>query len=202
MRASLVAVLSALVALPVWATTMVAVDIPTLARNAELVVVGKVTKVASRWTQDKSGVVTDIEIAITETVKGAPRKAVTLVQAGGTVEEVRQKVHGMPSFVADEEVVLFLEPRGAARFATVGMAQGKFRVQRSEGSAATVLVDPELDGTLIDSVTRERITSHSNPMPLEELKRQVRQALVDATVKPSGNGVKPAGPTRPTNPIP
>jgi hypothetical protein len=198
MRASLVAVLGALVAVPAFATTMVAADLPTLTRKAQLIVVGKVTKVESRWTQDKSRVVTDIEIAITETVKGAPRKTVTLVQGGGTMGDVREKVHGMPAFAADEEVFLFLEPRGSQRFATVGMAQGKFRVQRSDVAAATVVVDPELEGTLIDTVTRERITSKSAPMPLEELKRQVRQALVDAAVKPSGSGAQPAGPTRPS----
>lgn len=196
MRLPFVALLGAVLAWPALATTMVAVDVPTLSQKAQSIVIGRVTQVASRWTSDKSRVVTDIEVVVTETLKGAAADKVLLVQTGGTVDDVRQVVHGMPSFTAGEEVFLFLEPRGASRFATVGMAQGKFQIRRSSAADAWVEPAPELAGSLLDTATGQRLDTQTHPITLEELKRQVRQALVDASRNPGSTGAQPNGPTR------
>lgn len=202
MRFPGIALVGVLLAWPSLASTVVAVDIPTLSQKAQAIVMGRVTKVASRWTSDKSRVVTDIEVAVTETLKGTALDKVLLVQSGGTVEDVRQVVHGMPSFAPGEEVFLFLEPRGASRFATVGMAQGKFQIQRNGAADAWVVPAPELAGSLLDAATGQRLDTQANPIKLDGLKRQVRQALVDASRKPSGTLTQPDGPTRPTTQVP
>ncbi|MBX7116849.1 MAG: hypothetical protein K1X64_21160 [Myxococcaceae bacterium] len=202
MKASVVAVLGILLAWPALASTVVAVDIPTLSQKAQSIVIGRVTKVASRWASDKSRVVTDIEVAVFETLKGTSVDKVLLVQAGGTVEDVRQVVHGMPSFMPGEDVFLFLEPRGSARFATVGMAQGKFQLQHGGAADAWVVPDLALAGALLDANTGQRLDTQANPLKLEEMKRQVRQALVDASRNPHGPLTQPEGPTRPATQVP
>lgn len=201
MRLKGIALACVLWALPASATTMIALDVPTLSRQASLIVTGRVTRVESRMTADQSRIVTDIDIEVAETLKGEFRKTLTLVQTGGTVGDRSQKMHGLATFTQGEEVLLFLEPRGSQRFATVGMAQGKFLIQRASDGQDTVRADPEAQGALIDAVTGQRVNAKTAPWPLSELKRQVRQALSDAAINPGGDkrpSVGPAGPTRPT----
>src|SRR5688572_8873843 len=91
------------------ATSMVGMDVPALARKSEAVVRGKVQRVESRWSGDRKRIVTEITVEVAETLKGEPPPVVTVIQPGGQVGDIGQRVDGMARFEKDEEVVLFLD---------------------------------------------------------------------------------------------
>ncbi|MBI3182062.1 MAG: hypothetical protein HYZ28_07940 [Myxococcales bacterium] len=163
---------------PASGTTMLAQDIVSLSRGADAVVQGKVTRVESRWNGDRTRIITEVDIEISEALKGAPGKKITVVQPGGVVGEIGQQVGGVASFREGEEVVVFLEARPGSTFLVSGMAQGKFRVERSsDGKAAFAIPEVEVDALLLDPATRAPVPPRVRPVKLEELKAQVRAAL-------------------------
>lgn len=164
-------------ALPAGATTQLAVDLSGLARGADAVIHGVVRRVESRWSGDKMRIVTDVEIQVTESLKGQPGGTVLVVQPGGRVGDVGQVVHGLAAFAPGEEVVVFLEKRGPRAFRVASMAQGKYQVKR-DGDGKTALAVPEpSEALLLDPVTRKPGASALRPMTLPELKAAVRAAL-------------------------
>src|SRR4051812_20754051 len=136
-----------------WATTMIALDLPALSRSAETIVHGTVTKVEAHLSRDGRRVSTQIDVEVKEAMKGEPGRAVTVIQPGGEVGDIGQLVSGTAHYTVGEEVVLFLERHGP-NFRTVGMAQGKYRVERStDGKAAFAMPEPEGDAMLVDPAT-------------------------------------------------
>jgi hypothetical protein len=144
--------------LPAGATTQLRVDLPELARNSDAVVHGVVRRVESRWSGDK----------------------LRVTQPGGRVGDIGQVVHGLASFTAGEEVVVFLEKRGARAFRVAAMAQGKYQVQRAgDGKSAMAVPEPS-EALLLDPATRQPTASALRPLTLTELKSAVRAALQSA----------------------
>lgn len=111
------------------ATTMLPLDLPALTAHAEVVIAGRVTALRATWTEDHEAIYTDVTLHIERVLAGPLRVGQDLVvrREGGVVDGIGMKVFGAPSFAKDEEVVLFVERRGAARY-VVGMAQGKLHV--------------------------------------------------------------------------
>jgi hypothetical protein len=184
-----------LAGLSAGATTLLAMDVPGLARGADAVVHGSVTRLDSHWTGDHLRIVTDIELEVTEALKGSVPKRLTVVQPGGVVGDIGQTVSGLASFKLGEEVVVFLERRAGDSFLVSGMAQGKFRVERSsDGKAAFAVPDSVGDALLLDPQTHQPVSSPKlapRPPTLEELKVQIKAAIK----APAGAFVEPAGRT-------
>jgi hypothetical protein len=167
-------------AVPASATTQLKVELSELTRGADAVVHGVVRRVESRWSGDKMRIVTDVEIQVTESLKGQPGGTVLVTQPGGRVGDVGQVVHGLASFSAGEEVVVFLEKRGARAFRVSSMAQGKYQVKRdADGKTALAVPEPS-EALLLDPVTRKPTASALQPVTLEALKAAVRAALESA----------------------
>jgi hypothetical protein len=167
-----------LIGLPAAATTMLRLDVPELAQSSDTVVHGTVRRVESRWSGDRRRIITDVEIQVTEALKGEPGSTVLLIQPGGSVGDIGQAVHGSASFTPGEEVVVFLERKGASAFRLSGMAQGKYQVRRAADSQ-TVLAVPEdtQQVLLLDPDTRQATTSTRKTLTLQELKAAIRTAL-------------------------
>jgi hypothetical protein len=166
--------------LSAFATTMIALDVETMSRTADSIVQGRVLKVEAHLTRDGRRVFTQIDVQVDEALKGQPPKTVTLTQPGGAVGDIGQLVSGTAHYQVGEEVVLFLEKYGP-RYRTVGMAQGKFRVERStDGKAAFAMPDPEGGATLVDALTHEPVTKSAQAVKLEAFKGQIRSALAPA----------------------
>ena len=125
-RGRALAPLLALVLLPATADTSVVMQLDAidLAERSDAVVRARVVDLQS----ELRGVVwTDVSLAVTEVLSGEAPDRITLSQPGGVAGGFGTKVFGMPDFVVDEDVVLFLEfsefgPR------VVGLAQGKATV--------------------------------------------------------------------------
>jgi hypothetical protein len=167
-----------LIGLPVGATTLLRTDVAELSSASDTIVQGTVRRVQSRWSGDGRRIVTDVEIEVTDTLKGQPGGTVLVTQPGGKVGDIGQVVHGLATFSPGEEVIVFLEKRGKVSFQVSSMAQGKFQVRR-DADGKTVLAVPESTGDtlLLDPVTRQPTTSAMKPVPLTELKASVRTAL-------------------------
>lgn len=171
-------VVALLLGLPAAATTMLRIDLPELAQTADTVVHGTVRRMESRWSGDHRRIVTDVEIQVTETLKGQAGSTVLVVQPGGRVGDIGQIVHGLASFTEGEEVVVFLERRGTSAFRVTGMAQGKYQVRRSS-ETHSVLAVPENtgDALLLDPSTRQPTASAQRTLTLDELKAAIKTAL-------------------------
>lgn len=181
-RALLPAVL--LLCLPAGATTMLRADLPELAQSSDTIVHGTVRRMESRWSGDGRKIVTDVEIQVTETLKGQAGDTVVVTQPGGQVGDIGQVVSGLASFSQGEEVVVFLERRGASSFRVTAMAQGKYQVQRSaDGTRVMAVPESTGDSLLLDPTTRQPTASSARTLPLSDLKASIRTALQQAPVR-------------------
>jgi len=173
------------VAVAASATTLIAMDVPALTRASDLIVRGTVVRVEPRWTQDKSRIITDNEILVSQILKGnLTGKTIVAMQPGGVVGDVGQAVHGVAKFNLGDEVVVFLEKRGERAF-VVGLAQGRFVVDRSGKEPMVRGGEEEL--YLVDARSHQPVEAPIKPMTLEALTALVRQSLGPAqTVTPAG----------------
>jgi hypothetical protein len=167
-----------LLGLPAAATTMLRLDLPELAQSSDTVVHGTVRRVESRWSGDRRRILTDVEIEVTESLKGQPGSTVLLTQPGGKMGDIGQVVHGSASFTPGEEVVVFLERRGATAFHLSGMSQGKYQVRRAaDGTSALAVPEDTQQVLLLDPDTRQATHSTRKTLTLQELKAAIRTAL-------------------------
>lgn len=163
---------------PASATSMLKVDLPELAQSAEVIVHGTVRRMESRWSGDGRLIVTDVEIQVTESLKGQAGNTLLVIQPGGSVGDIGQKVSGLASFAPNEEVVVFLRRRGPGSYQVTAMAQGKYKVMRTEGGTRALAV-PESTSELhlLDATTHAPTESSRRELPLAELKAAIRTAL-------------------------
>ncbi|MGK0358566.1 MAG: hypothetical protein ACI9U2_000855 [Bradymonadia bacterium] len=126
-----------------WATIVQALNLEQLSKTADVVVHGRVLSQSTAWNASHSRIYTVTTVSVTDPLKGPHKKgtAIQIRQLGGTVDGITQSIVGNAVLRTDEEVVLFLnhDPKKALHY-VVGMAQGKYTVQR-EGKAALVRHD-------------------------------------------------------------
>ena len=137
--------LVSLLATSTLASSAFQMDVTALTRAAADVVRVRVTSSRSAWTDEHRRLVTLVEVEVLERWKGTAATTLTVVQPGGVLDGVGQRVAGVARLVAGEEVVLFLEREGQAH-RTVGLSQGVYRVVRASGSGPARAVPAELQG--------------------------------------------------------
>jgi hypothetical protein len=177
-----------LLGLAAGATTIIRQDVPDLSRQADAVIRGTVSRAESRWSGDRRTIFTEVEIQVAETLKGPARKTVIVREPGGVVGNIGQRVDGVASFQKGEEVVVFLARRPDDSFAVEGMAQGKFRVERSSDGRAAFAVRGDVDALVLDPATGRPVQVEQRSRTLDELRGEIRSAL--------------AAPPQPTAPMP
>jgi hypothetical protein len=175
--------------IPAGATTLLRMDLPQLSQSADAVVRGTVQKVQSRWSGDRRRIVTDVEVEVAEVLKGGSLRKVIVTQPGGQVGDIGQRVAGLAAFTSGEEVVLFLQKKGPDRFHVSGMAQGKFRIQRTgPGKPPIAIPEPLGDTLLLDPSTGQATESGLRALPLATLKSTVLKAAAASEGKPPESG--------------
>ncbi len=172
---ALVAVAVVLSAAKASGSLLLALDLSELTAQADRVVVANVVSVRSEWDASHQRILSRIELQVEEAWKGevAGNGRLTVVQPGGTADDLEMTVHGMPRFKVGERNVLFLS--GATRASVVGMAQGQ-RALRWDSQARRWMAHPGAHSGLI-----RRDGSPASPataLPLDELRERVR-ALVE-----------------------
>lgn len=170
----LCAATAVLSAAPASASLLMAMDLPELASQADRVVVARVLSVRSEWDASHARILSRIELQVEEAWKGeVPGDGrLTVVQPGGSVDDVELTVHGMPQFKVGDRSVLFLT--GSTRPTVVGMAQGH-RPLRWDALARRWMAHPGL----LSGLLRRDGSAAAPPasLSLDELRERVR-ALV------------------------
>jgi len=175
-KSGLLGLLVLLSASPSWASTMLKTNLDQLSVKSDVVVRGKVTKKQSRWIKGGGRIITDIEVQVTEALKGAPARTITIRQPGGVVGDIGQKVSGLASFEQGEDIVVFLRQLPGNSFDVNGMGQGKFRLKKSSDGKELAVPDV-LEGTrLLDPVTHQTVAPETQPIALDALRAKVREA--------------------------
>ena len=157
------------------ATTLLRWDTLELARRSGAIVQGHVRSVHSHYSGDGMRILTDIDVQVDSVWKGTVGDEVRIVQEGGNIEGLAQRVDGMASFTEGDEVVVFLDGPRAERYALTGMAQGKFRVDRS--AVPRAIPESLNDVELIDPKTKKRMKPDAAPVLLDRLRAQVEATL-------------------------
>ncbi len=177
------------------ATIAVKLDIDALSTAADTIVLGRVESKASRWEGQR--IVTDYAVKVAMPVLGGPDAGsmLTVQTLGGRVDDLAQRVHGTPGFVVGEDVLLFLQTvKAPGPLRVVGMAQGRFKIERDAQGA--VWATQDLTGLglaeVVDVDARgkkaTKLLEHPAPLrlPLGALLGQVGVSLgkVDAKLRP------------------
>ncbi len=180
LRAALTGLL--LAATTVHATTMVRFDTPGLARQSHQIVIGRVAATRAHWNEAHTRILTDVDVDVTETLKGGPAQHVTLTQIGGEVDGVRMNISGCASFRPGEEAVLFVWHDARGRAQLTGLAQGKFEIERDARTGART-VQRRAPGFAVSDLRALRQAPAGRTAPtlaLDDFVREIRAAVADS----------------------
>ena len=170
------ALLAGLLACAEASALMVSLTTTTLVDRASCIVEGRVTNLSSRWTDDRSAIVTEVVIDATDVLLGDTNR-VTFLYEGGVVGDLEQRVSDMPRLTNGQQVLAFLRARTSeearrdhtvaargAGYTLVGAAQGLHRIGggRAIKDGFTVVGDPaavdrNVDVTVLKARIRERL---------------------------------------------
>jgi hypothetical protein len=162
MRAAAAAIVSGLIAwspvdgssLPPRVLLGEALSIAELAAQSRLVVLGRTMATGSDWNPARTMILTRVDLAIDEVLKGsAPGATLTIHELGGQVGDVASVVAEAASFVPGERVLLFLTSAADGRLHVVGLYQGKFSVERTATGEDVVLRHVPGSRTLLDRLS-------------------------------------------------
>jgi hypothetical protein len=178
-----------LIAAPVRASLVLALDLPAMVSRADHVAVVDVVSVKSDWDADHERILSTIDLVVVESWKGgaAVGSHMTVVQLGGTVGDLTQTVHGMTHFVPGERAVVFLAGH-ADHASVVGMAQGKRQVRRDTATGRFLVNAPERAGATFIRTTPASATSpvfETRARLLDDLRTDVRSLATKPVVKPA-----------------
>jgi hypothetical protein len=148
-RLAWLAVLLLAVPVPSWATSMLPQDLGKMASASTHILRGKVVSIESGWNVDKTLIVTDVLIEVTETFKGKSSPQATLELIGGRVEDTVLDVVGSPSFTIGEDVVVFATVGKDGRLRLPSLAQDKFTVERGSDGKEWIRNDEQTFGSLL-----------------------------------------------------
>jgi hypothetical protein len=126
--------LAVLAADPASSTTVSEPTFDELVLRAESVVVARVVSTRSAWVDSRSGrsIVTDVTVAIEQTIKGPEF-------LGGTVGDDTLRVEGIPQFEVGDRDVLFVNEAGRPASPLVGFMYGRFRIMRDPRTGADMV---------------------------------------------------------------
>ncbi len=126
---------------PASSTTVAAPTFDELVLRAESVVVARVVATRSAWVDSRSGrsIVTDVTVAIEQTIKGPEYAQRSFQFLGGTVGDDTLRVEGMPQFAVGDRDVLFINEAGRPASPLVGFMYGRFRIVRDPRTGADMV---------------------------------------------------------------
>jgi len=157
---------------------MMALDLGTLARRADLVIRAQVLSVQAKTEASQGRILTEVELQPIECWKGTCPEVLTALVAGGQQGDIEQKLAGSAEFSPGEECVVFLRAHGRSRFKVLGMAQGKYRLEWKADSAEPIAIPDEVkDAELIYSDEQRMAMPLRKEMPVSLLRERVLAKL-------------------------
>ncbi len=119
-------------ATPVVSALMVKISVEDLTREADVIIIGDVKDVESRWNLWRTMIYTYSKLSVEKYVKGGEEhKTLTIITEGGTVGDSGVWVEDVPVFTKNETVLVFLKKAGR-EFSVASWVQGKYIVENEE----------------------------------------------------------------------
>ena len=85
-------------------------DIKNLSQGADMIITGKVIDQKSQWNSDNSRIYTNVTIQVDEYLKGSDNQnRIVITHLGGEVGDIGETYSHIPTFIDDENVVLFVK---------------------------------------------------------------------------------------------
>ena len=173
-------VIALLSALSLSATTIVPMSVERLTHASTSVVVAQAADSWTEWNADRTLVFTITRFNVSQSLKGAADRTVTVRQMGGRAEHYEQKVAGVRHWQSGEQAVLFLRPSeaGDGTMAVTGLMQGDFRVVEAADQPGKVMVSNGVVGVHAFDPANKVVSEYSGTrMTLEDLQSRVRKAV-------------------------
>ena len=128
---------------PVFATTVLQVDVDFLLNEAMLIFEGEVVASEAKWNYDKTSITTFTTFRVNEVIKGEIQySTLTLEFSGGTVGEIGLHVSAMVYPPVGENGIYFIENSGMRLVnPLVGWGQGHFRITQDSNGLGRVLTE-------------------------------------------------------------
>ena len=164
---------------PASATQVMRLDTEALTGGSNDIVVGRVEGTRSYWNPARTKILTDVTVAVDQTVKGSGAPRLVLTQLGGEVDGVRTTVEGGPLFAPGEEVLLFVWRDARGRAQVNGLSQGKFEIARDPATGART-VQRSLPGLVVRDARTLSAVPQGEPAPritLEAMLGEIQNAL-------------------------
>lgn len=166
---------------PAGASTFARVGLEYLVAENGLIVVGEVLSSHSYWNDPGTFILTDVQVAVTEVLKGRWNEPeITVTIPGGTVGDETVGVVGGAELSPGSSYVLFLRkgnlPGARGVYAVLDHSQGVFEIQpgqdgpRAVSQAVRVALVPDVFGDAT-------VPGGSPGMPLQAMRRSVRDLV-------------------------
>ncbi len=85
-------------------------DIKNLSQGADMIITGKVVDQQSQWNSDNSRIYTNVTIQVDEYLKGSENQdRIVITHLGGEVGSVGETYSHIPTFIDDENVLVFVK---------------------------------------------------------------------------------------------
>ena len=119
-------------ATPVVLALMQKISVEDLTKEADVIVIGDIKDVESRWSQGRTPINTYVTLSIENYIKGGEgQETLTIITQGGSKWGFTVLVEDAPDFTKNEKVLVFLKKAGR-EFSVAGWAQGKYIVENEE----------------------------------------------------------------------
>ncbi len=109
--------------------SMTEINVDDLAREADIIAIGSVKEVGSRWSLTGATVYTYTSLSVEKYIKGNDgRGTLTIITEGGCDLGFCVWVEDTPAFTKNETVLVFLKKAGK-EYSVAGWAQGKYVIE-------------------------------------------------------------------------
>ena len=167
MKSTLFCLRSTIVATSILLTLMVAQTLgitweditqEKLVSGAELVIIGEVEEIQSRWNAERTRIYSFVTVKVMRELKGSsPEDKLTIRVRGGTVGNMSVRPTYVPSFEIGETILVLLRHRGDKRtFYIPGHKMGKFTIRNDRIVENGMSVDEFINNGLSDGNDRRR----------------------------------------------
>jgi hypothetical protein len=175
------ALTAALFAVPALATSIVHLDTRGLVHESSEIVVGEIEGTRTYWNDSHTKILTDVEVRVSQQIKGAAQERLILTQLGGEIDGMRYTVPGCPIFRRGEEALLFVWRDSRGRAQVSGLAQGKFDIRRDPASGERLVQRalPGLSTRDARSLAATPAEASAPAITLSTMLREIQRAMAE-----------------------
>ena len=183
----LCAVLVTLLAVPVGATIIKSLSLADMSQEADVIVQATVERQTVTWDQERKRIYTLTEIQVIDALKGPAKAEQKLIirQIGGDLGDEAMLVSGNAALHPGEEIIVFLDrDERLPLHYVVGMAQGKFSIDRSTPTARVVrnlhgltFLEKKTKDPKLPKIASDQPKTSPSPVSLDQFIAEIRDSL-------------------------